>query len=168
MAFTAARMSALARFSLQAPALLACAKERAEGHGHTIDGRPRVPCDTYLRARREPRAPQWLRPVGTSLWRPLQRGKALAPLPFREAHALWALEAPEEVSSQAMHGASCLPPVHRQGALTSGHPRVGAARMQPDLRAGLPWRPAPSVRHDGTAPNEGERHAAQRLVPQRR
>ena|SRR5438874_260532 len=46
MAFRAARMAACARFSLQAPALLACDTARAAGTVHTLYGMARVPCDT--------------------------------------------------------------------------------------------------------------------------
>src|SRR5260221_7569563 len=49
IAFTDALMSAFARFSLTAPALLACDKERADGHVPTIYGIQRVPCDTHMR-----------------------------------------------------------------------------------------------------------------------
>ncbi|HSX82455.1 MAG TPA: hypothetical protein VLQ80_28320 [Candidatus Saccharimonadia bacterium] len=46
IAFPDALMAAFAMFSLQAPSLLAFAKERAEGNWHTISGIQRVPCDT--------------------------------------------------------------------------------------------------------------------------
>ena len=77
-----ALMSAFAMFSLKAPSLLAFDKERAEGHLHTIDGMTRVPCDTHMREILDPVSPKLLRPMFTSLFRQLQRGKALAAMTF--------------------------------------------------------------------------------------
>ena len=70
-------MSAFAMFSLKAPSLLAFDKERAEGNLHTIYGIQRVPCDTHRREILDPMSPKVLRPVFTSVFRQLQRGKAL-------------------------------------------------------------------------------------------
>ena len=77
-----ALMSAFAMFSLKAPALLAFDKERAEGNWHTIYGIERVPCDTHMRTILDPVSPKVLRPVCTSVFRQLQRGKALEPMVF--------------------------------------------------------------------------------------
>src|SRR5207247_8730268 len=77
IAFTDALMSAFAMFSLKAPSLLAFDKERAEGNWHTIYGIERVPCDTHMREILDPVSPKWLRPVLTSVFRQLKRGKAL-------------------------------------------------------------------------------------------
>jgi hypothetical protein len=76
LAWTDTLMSAFAMFSLTAPSLLAFDTERAEGNVHTLDGMPRVPCDTSMRERLDPLAPKWLRPVFTRVWRQRQRGKA--------------------------------------------------------------------------------------------
>jgi hypothetical protein len=75
-------MSAFAMFSLKAPSLLAFDKERAAGNLHTIYGIQRVPCDPYRREILDLVSPKWLRPVFTSVCRPLQRGKALETLTF--------------------------------------------------------------------------------------
>ena len=82
ISFTDALMSAFAMFSLKAPSLLAFDKERAEGNVHTISGIERVPCDTHMRERLDPASPESLRPVFKSVFRQLQRGKALEPLVF--------------------------------------------------------------------------------------
>jgi hypothetical protein len=100
-------MSAFAMFSLKAPSLLAFDKERAEGNLPTIDGIQRVPCDPYMRARLDLVSPTWLRPVFTSVLRPLQRGKALEALTFLDGHSLLALDGTEYFSSKTMHCASC-------------------------------------------------------------
>src|SRR5207245_7439 len=85
-------MSAFAMFSLKAPSLLAFDKERAEGNLHTIYGIQRVPCDTYMREILDPVSPKWLRPVFKSVFRQLQRGKALEEMVFLDGHYLLALD----------------------------------------------------------------------------
>ena len=85
-------MSAFAMFSLKAPSLLAFDKERAEGNLHTIYRIQHVPCDTYMRERPGSGLPKWLRPVFTSVFRQLQRGKALEAMAFLDGHYLLALD----------------------------------------------------------------------------
>jgi hypothetical protein len=41
---------------------------------------------------------------------------------------------------------------------------LGAALIHPDRRAVIPLMPEPMVKHDGTEKNDGERHAAKRLI----
>jgi len=79
ISLTDALMSAFAMFSLKAPSLLAFDKERAAGSLHSLYGSQRVPCDIYMRERLDSISPQVLRPVFTSVFRQLQRGKALEP-----------------------------------------------------------------------------------------
>jgi hypothetical protein len=75
-----------------------------------------------------------------------------------------ALDGTEYFSSQTIHCASCLPKVHRNGARTYSHQMLGAALIHPDMREVIPLMPAPMVKHDGTAKNEGERQAATRFL----
>src|ERR1700747_3888149 len=100
ISLTDALMSAFAMFSLKAPALLAFDKERAEGNLHTIYGIERVPCDTHMREILDPVSPKWLRPVFTSVFRQLQRGKALEAMRFLDGHSLWALDGTGYFSSK--------------------------------------------------------------------
>ena len=86
IALADALMSAFAMFSLKAPSLLAFDKERAEGNLHTIYGIERVPCDTHMRAILDPVSPKLLRPLFTSVFRQLQRGKALEPMACLDGH----------------------------------------------------------------------------------
>jgi hypothetical protein len=159
-----ALMSAFAMFSLKAPSLLAFDKERAEGNLHTIYGIERVPCDTHMREILDPVSPKVLRPVFKSIFRQLQRGKALEALTFLDGHYLLALDGTEYFSSQTIHCASCLHKVHRNGSITYFHQMLGAAIIHPDLRAVIPLMPEPIVRHDGTDKNDCERNAAKRFV----
>jgi hypothetical protein len=157
-------MSAFAMFSLKAPSLLAFDKERTEGNLRTIYGIQRVPCDTYMRESLDPVSPKWLRPVFTSVFRQLQRGKALESLTFLDGHYLLALDGTEYFSSKTMHCASCLHRVHRNGSLTYAHQLLGAAIIHPDQRAVIPLMPEPIINRDGTDKNACERNAAKRFV----
>ncbi len=125
ISFRDALMSALAMFALKTPSLLACDKERAEGHVHTIDGMERVPCDTQMRAILAPVSPKGIRPVFQSVLRQRQRSKTLEAMTFLEGHDLLALDGTEDFASQTMHGASCLHRVHRNGASTDAHHDAG-------------------------------------------
>src|SRR5438132_9323028 len=134
IALADALMSAFALFSLKAPSLLAFDKERAEGNLHTIYGIERVPCDTHMREILDPVSPKWLRPVFTSAFRQLQRGKALEAMMFLDGHYLLALDGTGYFSSQTIHCASCLHKVHRHGSITSYHQMLGAVVIHPDRR----------------------------------
>ena len=164
IALTDALMSAFAMFSLKAPSLLAFDKERAEGNVHTIYGIERVPCDTHMREILDPVSPTWFRPVFQSIFRQLQRGKALEPMVFLDRHYLLALDGTGYFSSQTIHCASCLQKVHRNGAITYFHQMLGAAIIHPDMRAVIPLMPEPIVKHDGMDKNDCERNAAKRFV----
>src|ERR687885_753773 len=164
ISLTDALMSAFAMFSLKAPSLLAFDKERAEGNLHTIYGIERVPCDTYMREILDPVSPKVLRPVFTSVFRQLQRGKALEPMTFLDGHYLLALDGTEYFSSKTIHCASCLHRVHRNGSITYTHQMLGAAIIHPDQRAVIPLMPEPIVNRDGTDKNDCERNAAKRFV----
>jgi hypothetical protein len=164
ISLTDALMSAFAMFSLKSPSLLAFDKERAEGNLHTIYGMERVPCDTRMREILDPVSPKVLRPVFTSVFRQLQRGKALEPMAFLDGHYLLALDGTEYFSSKTIHCAACLHRVHRNGSLTYAHQMLGAAIIHPDQRAVIPLMPEPIMNRDGTDKNDCERHAAKRFV----
>src|SRR5947208_8017407 len=164
IALADALMSAFAMFSLKAPSLLAFDKERAEGNLHTIYGIEQVPCDTHMREILDPISPKWLRPVFTSVFRQLQRGKALEPMAFLDGHYLLALDGTGYFSSQTIHCASCLQKVHRNGSITYFHQMLGAAIIHPDRREVIPLMPEPIVTQDGTGKNDCERNAAKRFI----
>ena len=88
IALTDALMSAFAMFSLKSPSLLAFDKERAEGNLETIYGMERVPCDTHMREILDPVSPEWLRPLFKSVFRQLQRGKALEEMVLLDGYYL--------------------------------------------------------------------------------
>jgi hypothetical protein len=164
IALVDALMAAFALFSLKAPSLLAFDKERVEGNLHTIYGITRVPCDTHMRKILDPVSPKWFRPVFKSVFRQLQRGKALEAMTFLDGHYLLALDGTEYFSSKTIHCASCLHRVHRNGAITYTHQMLGAAIIHPDQRAVIPLMPEPITNRDGTDKNDCERNAAKRFV----
>ena len=86
IAFTDALMASCAMFSLKSPSLLAFDEERSAGNVRTISGIEPAPCDTRMRERLGPVSPESLRPLFTSVLRPLQRGKALAEMTFLDGH----------------------------------------------------------------------------------
>ena len=164
ISLTDALRSACAMFSLKSPSLLAFDRERAEGNLETIYGIERVPCDTHMREILDPVSPEWLRPVFKSVFRQLQRGKALEPMAFLEGHYLLALDGTGYFSSTQIHCASCLHKVHRNGSITYSHQMLGAAIIHPDVREVIPLMPEPIVQQDGTDKNDCERNAAKRFV----
>jgi hypothetical protein len=164
ISLTDALMSAFAMFSLKAPSLLAFDKERAEGNLHTIYGMQHVPCDTHMRTILDPVSPKLLRPVFKSVFRQLQRGKALEEMVFLDGHYLLALDGTEYFSSKTIHCASCLQRVHRNGSITYTHQMLGAVLLHPDVRAVIPLMPEPIVQRDGRDKNDCERNAAKRFV----
>ena len=163
-----ALMAAFAMFSLKSPSRLAFDKHRAEGNLGTIYAMDRVPCDTPMREIRDPVSPEAVRPLFTSVFGQLQRGKALEPMAFLEDHYLWSLEGTGYFSSKTIHCASCLQKVHRNGSITYYHQIVGAAIVHPEKREVIPLIPEPIVKQDGTDKNDCERHAARRFIAQLR
>jgi hypothetical protein len=83
---------------------------------------------------------------------------------FVEGHYLLALDGTGYFSSQQIHCASCGERHHRNGTMTYSPQMLGAALIHPDRRAVMPLMPEPMVKHDGTEKNDGERHAAKRLI----
>src|SRR2546427_7884724 len=161
---TDALMSAFAMFSLKSPSLLAFDKQRAEGNLRTIYGIACVPCDTQMREILDPMSPELLRPLFESVFRQLQRGKALEPLAFLDDYYLVALDGTGYFSSTTIHCASCLQKAHRNGSITYYHQMLGAAIIHPDMREVIPLMPEPIVQQDGTDKNDCERNAAKRFV----
>jgi hypothetical protein len=164
IALTDALMSAFAMFSLKSSSLLAFDKERAEGNLETVYGIERVPCDTQMREILDPVSPESLRPLFQSVFRQLQRGKALEPMVFFEGCYLLALDGTGYFSSKTIHCASCLQKVHRNGSMTYAHQMLGAAIIHPDCREVIPGMPEAIVKQDGEGKNDCERNAAKRFM----
>ena len=164
ISLTDALMSAFAMFSLKSPSLLAFDKERAEGNLATIYGIERVPCDTHMRERLDSVSPESLRPLFTSVFRQLQRGKALDAMMFLDGHYVLALDGTGYFSSKTIHCTSCLQKVNRNGSITYSHQMFAAAIIHPEQREVIPLMPEPMMKHDGTDKNDCERNAAKRFI----
>jgi hypothetical protein len=159
-----ALLSAFAMFSLKSPSLLAFDKERTEDNLQRVYGIGRVPCDTSMREILDPVQPAHVRPAFKTVFRHLQRGKALEEMVFVEGHYLLALDGTGYFSSQEIHCDSCLAKHHRNGTVTYSHQLLGAALIHPDKREVIPLMPEPIVKQDGTEKNDCERNAAKRFV----
>ena len=164
ISLTDALMSSFAMFSLKSPSLLAFDEERSAGNLRTIYGIEQAPCDTRMREILDPVSPEALRPLFKSVFRQLQRGKALEEMTFLDGHYLLALDGTGYFSSKTIHCASCLQKVHRNGSITYYHQMLGAAIIHPDVREVIPLMPEPIVKQDGTEKNDCERHAAKRFI----
>ena len=112
----------------------------------------------------DPVSPKLLRPVFKSIFRQLQRGKALEAMTILDGYYLLALDGTEYFSSKTIHCASCLRKVHRNGSCTYYHQILGAAVVHPEQRAVIPLMTERIVQHDGTGKNDCERNAAKRFV----
>src|SRR5262249_48673300 len=128
----------------------------------TIYGIERAPCDTHMREILDPVSPKWLRPVFKSVFRQLQRGKALEAMTFRDGHDLLALDGTEYFSSKTIHCASCLQRSRRNGSVAYARQTAAVAIIQPDQRAVMPLMPEPIVHRDGTDKNDCERKVPSR------
>ena len=164
MTMTDVLMSGFAMFSLKCPSLLDYDKQRADANLQTIYGIQCPPCDSYMREVLDPLAPEWLRALFKSVFRQLQRGKALEEMVFFKDHYLLALDGTSYFSSKKVHCQSCLEKHHRDGSITYSHQMLGAALIHPDRREVIPLMPEPIVKHDGTEKNDCERNAAKRFI----
>ena len=159
-----ALMSAFAMFSLKSPSLLAFDEERNAGNLQRLYGIGQAPCDTRMREILDPVDPESLRPLFQTVFRALQRGKALEDMVFIEGHYLLALDGTGYFSSNSIHCDSCLEQQHRNGTVTYSHQMLGAALIHPDQREVIPLLPEPIVKQDGTSKNDCERNAAKRFI----
>ena len=160
----AALMSAFALFSLPSPSLLAFDKERTEDNWQRVSGIGRVPCDTSRREILDAVEPEQRSPAFQTVFRHLQRGKALEERVFVAGHYLLALDGTGYFSSDDIHGDSCLEHHHRNGPVTYAHQLLGAALIHHDKREVIALMPEPIVKQDGTEKNDCERNAAKRFV----
>ncbi len=160
-----ALLSAFAMFSLKDPSLLAFDARRTDENLKRLYGIGQVPSDTAMREILDPLDPDCLRPAFRSVFRQLQRGKALEPLAFYQGCYLLALDGTGYFSSPTIHCDSCLEKKNsKTGEVTYAHQMLGAVLVHPDFREVIPLAPEPIVKQDGTTKNDCERNAAKRLL----
>ena len=160
-----ALMSAFAMFSLKDPSLLAFDARRNDANMRGLFGIGTIPSDTQMREILDLVPPERLRPVFASVFRELQRGKALEPFVFYEGCYLLCLDGTGYFSSQKIHCQSCLEKVNKQtGEVTYQHQMLGAALVHPACKEVIPLAPEPIQKQDGSNKNDCERNASKRLL----
>ncbi len=166
IALADALMAAYALFALKAPSLLAFDKQwRAnEFNFKAIFGLKNVPCDTQMRTILDEVDPQQLRPAFASIFRQLQRGKALEPFVFWKGYYLMASDGTCYHASENVHCPACLEKKSRNGVTTYYHQMLGLALVHPDRKEVIPLCPEPIVKQDGSQKNDCERNATKRAL----
>jgi len=163
IALTDALLSGFALFSLKDPSLLAFQERRNDDNLRSIYHIQHVPSDTYMRTLLDDVAPEQLRPAFRSVFRQLQRGKALEPFVFFNGCYLLSLDGTEYFSSDTIHCASCLQRQAKNGHITYYHQMLSASLVHPDHREVIPLMPEPIIKQDGQTKNDCERNAAKRF-----
>lgn len=161
-----ALMGGYALFALKAPSLLSFDEQRkADAFNLTsLFGFQRIPSDTQMRTILDEVDPLLLRPAFTSVFRELQRGKALEPFVFFQGHYLLAVDGVGYFSSEKIHCASCLEKKSRNGEIAYSHQMLGAVLVHPDRKEVIPVCPEPIIKQDGSAKNDCERNASRRFL----
>jgi hypothetical protein len=161
-----ALMAGFAVFALKEPSLLAFDQQRRsdEGNLKSLFGFQQIPSDTQMRTILDDVDPQLLRPAFASVFRQLQRGKALEPFVFFQDHYLLALDGTTYFSSEKIHCPSCLEKKSRNGKIAYSHQMLGACLVHPDLKEVIPLCPEPIIKQDGDTKNDCERNASRRFL----
>lgn len=161
-----ALMGGYAVFALKAPSLLDFEDQRRINGFNlkAIFGMNDIPCDTQMRAILDEVEPSTLRQPFTSVFRQLQRGKALERLVFLEGHYLIAGDGTTYFSSTKVHCPACLEKKSRNGVTTYYHQLLGLALVHPDHKEVIPLCPEPIIKQDGSTKNDCERNATRRAL----
>jgi hypothetical protein len=158
-------MAGYALFALKAPSLLSFDDQRqADAFNLTsLFGFQHIPSDTQMRTILDEIDPAALRPAFTSVFRELQRGKALEPFVFFQGHYLLAVDGVGYFSSEKIKCPSCLEKKSRNGAIAYSHQMLAAVLVHPDHPEVIPVCPEPIIKQDGSAKNDCERNASRRF-----
>lgn len=159
-----ALMSGFALFSLKDPSLLAFDVRRTDETIHAIYHIEHIPSDTHMRTLLDDVDYDALRPVFTTLFSVLQRGKELEDMVFYEGHYLISNDGTGYFSSEKVHCDSCLKVCHRNGVIEYRHGFLGSALVHPEHREVIPFCPEPIRKTDGTKKNDCERNASKRWL----
>ncbi|WP_084813763.1 transposase [Desulfogranum japonicum] len=158
-------MSALAMFHLKDPSLLAFEKRRQEEpeNLHFIYGVGRIPCDSQMRSALDDIAPNVLRPAFRTVFKHLQRGKALENMTFLDGHYLISGDGTGYYSSSKVSSDYCLKKVTRNGETKYYLQMYAAAIVHPDRKEVVPLYPEMITKQDGSTKNDCERNASGRF-----
>jgi hypothetical protein len=161
-------MSGLAVFGLKFPSLLqfdeAQEEEVIRHNLKTLYGIKGVPCDTSMRERLDRVDPRALRPVFTSIFSLLQRGKVLDDYKILGKYLAIACDGTGMFSSEKVHCENCCEKHHKDGRITYYHQMLGAVVVHPDQKEVFPLCPEPISKADGSAKNDCEQNAMKRLL----
>lgn len=161
-----ALMSGFAMFSLKDPSMLAFDERREQpGNLRKVYGIEKIPSDTQMRTILDGVDPEAVRPVFRSVFKPLQRGKALEKMRFMGKYYLVSLDGTGYFTSKQVHCASCLERKNkRTGEITYSHQMLGAAIVHPNRKEVVPLAPEAIIKQDGEEKNDCERNAAKRFL----
>ncbi|MBP6582402.1 MAG: hypothetical protein KA204_02850 [Chromatiaceae bacterium] len=161
-------MSGLALFGLKYPSLLQFEHGRREettrANLKALYGIERAPSDPRFRERLDALDPSHLRPLYTTLFGQLQRGKGLEGFADHDDHYRLSLDGTGYFSSPTIHCAQCAEKHHRNCTTTYYHQMLGAVLVPPDYKEVFPLAPEPILKPDGATKNDRERNAAKRLL----
>ena len=138
-----ALMSGFAMFSLKDPSLLAFDERRAKpGNLRKVYGIEQIPSDTQMRAILDEVNPDDIRSIFGSVFKPLQRGKALEKMRFMGRYYLVSLDGTGYFTSKEVHCNACLQRKNkRTGEISYSHQMLGAAIVHPDRKEVVPLAP---------------------------
>lgn len=160
-----ALMSALAMFHLKNPSLLAFDKRRRgePENLHSIYKITNIPCDTQMRDILDPVNMSSLRAPFKTVFRALQRGKALEKMTFIDNHYLLSGDGTGFYSSEKVSSPYCLGKKQKNGKTVYYQQMYAAAFVHPEHKEVIPVFPEMITRRDGTTKNDCERNAANRF-----
>jgi len=164
-----ALMSGFAVFSLKDPSLLAFEERRNDEDENsnlkTIYGMENIPSDTQMREILDPVDPGSLRPAFKTIFRQLQRGKALEQMAFYQGHYLLSLDGTQYFVSKNLSSPSCMEKVNKKTReVTYYQQMLGAAVVNPHFKEVIPLCPEMIIKQDGETKNDCERNAARRWL----
>ena len=166
IALADALMAGYAVYALKCPSLLAFDDQRRRDafNLRALFGMKDIPCDTQMRVVLDEVSPGQLRTPFTSVFRQLQRGKALEPFVFWEGHYLIAADGTTYHISEKVHCASCLVKRHRNQVLSYYHQMLSLVLIHPEQKVVIPLCPEPILNTDGSQKNDCERNATRRAL----
>ena len=160
-------MSGYAMFSIKDPSLLAFDRRRIEEDHNlkSIYGIGEIPCDTQMRTRLDPVAPDSLRPPFSEIFRRAQRGKLLEEMVYMEDCVLVSGDGTTYFVSEKLSSPACLKRTSsKTGQTTYSLQTYAAVIVHPDRKEVIPLPPEPIFNHDGDNKNDCERNACRRWL----
>ena len=161
-------LSAIAMFSLKFPSLLQFDQSQEEEiiryNLKTLYGVKKAPSDTYMREILDEVSPNEVRVGFKNLFRLLQTGKQLEKFQYLNGHYLVSIDGTQHFNSNKVHCDNCCEKHHRNGTITYHHNLLGAAIVNPKMKAVIPLCPEPILKRDGSSKNDCEQNAVDRLT----